>query len=83
MRLGVKALREEWFSTRGNHLQGVLDHRIEDHMPAEVAEYLRDVAKEGVKSRFRGQRRRQRAKPHNSLLEHLEGFAEKAVEDTA
>ena len=68
----VKAYRASWTERFGNNLQGVFGSRLDGLVGPEILQYVRHIARHGAPSRQPKAEGRVRAKPHNSVLEHLE-----------
>ena len=64
-------------------MEGVGDQPLEDYMPKELAEYIRSVADNGIRTRFRGSEAREKAKQSPTLQGHILEAYERNWEDVA
>ena len=76
-----EAMRAEWFAAVGNHLEGLESEELDGVVDAELLEYARKAAREGVAARVHPFGRRVRAKPHRSAVEHVEEGLDKLWKD--
>ena len=77
----VRAAKEAWIRDNGNHLSGALEKDLNDKIPSEVLQYVRESAVHGAPARYTGPRHRVRARPPNSLHQRIHEVAAKAVKD--
>jgi len=80
-REAVRHLKRDWYRRAGDHLASVHKSDMDDKAPGLILEYVRLVAREGARSRYKGPKQRVMAKPHPSLLNHLASCAEKVIKD--
>ena len=75
----MNLLKQVWFEEKGNHLDVVHATELQEEIPPDVLDYMKQSVVEGVSARYKGPRQRVRAKPHASLINHLQECTRKAV----
>ena len=77
----AEAMRHERRRLLGEPLKGALDPTVKDCISADHYDYFKAMILEGVPSRRSGARRRTRAQPYGSALDHLSELYEKTLQE--
>ena len=75
------SFREAWTGRFGNHMEELGSARLDGLVDADLLRFVRAMAAEGVRTRHRPLQARWRAKPHQSVMEHLEEAYQKVWKD--